>query len=68
MKVWSEDECREVKFQWDLRRLEEKRKAQEEHEQRHDEEEKRETDERGRVAPNMWAGDSYSQVESRHEC
>ena len=30
-----DDECRETKFKWELRRLEEKRRAQEEHEQRH---------------------------------
>ena len=39
-----DDECRETKFEWELRRLEEKRRALEEHEQRHEEEEKCEND------------------------
>ena len=47
-------ECREAKFQLDLRRLEQRR-AQEEHEQRHEKE-----DERVWVAPNMGAGDSHT--------
>ena len=65
-----DDECRETKFERDLRRLEEQRRAQEEHEQRHEEDEKcenEEENERVRVAPNMGAGGSHFQAMSDSE-
>ena len=65
-----DDECRETKFEWELRRLEEKRRALEEHEQRHEEEEKCENedeDERVRVASNVGAGGSHPQALSDSE-